>query len=265
VCVGRDDRSAGYNFGVEDLILESLPTSAGEFEPEVKHQLEPELPAAVPTETPGTPVYRGHPLADYVAKLQQAAEPGRADLLRAIGSFGADGAPAAGLVAGTLADSEEQVRAAAAWSLSQIGAPAAKSAPATVGALAKALSDPNPKVRSLAAVALEAMGPAAAAALPELVRGLNDPADYVRAKAADALGAMGPGERAAVRPLADRLLVKDEQMMVLGSVAAALGDIGPAALDALPVLEQTRGTVRLGYTVEAAILKIQGKPVPSWW
>jgi len=109
------------------------------------------------------------------------------------------------------------------------------------------------------------MGPAAAAALPELVRGLNDPVDYVRAKAADALGAMGPEARAAVRPLADKLLVKGEQIMVLRSVAAALGDIGPAARDALPILEQTRGTFRVSYTIEAAILKIQGKPVPSWW
>jgi hypothetical protein len=265
VCVGRDERSAGYNFGVEDLILERLPISAGEFEPEVKHQFEPKLPAAVPIEPPGTPVYRGHPLADYEAKLRQAAAPGRPELLRAIGSFGADGAPVAGLVAGMLADPDEQVRAAAAWSLSQIGAPAAKSAPAAVGALAKVLSDPNPKVRSLAAVALEAMGPAATAALPQLVRTLNDPADYVRAKAADALGAMGPEARPAVRPLADRLLVKDEQGMVLGSVAAALGDIGPDARDALPILERTRKSLQVGYTIEAAILKIQGKPVPSWW
>ena len=52
--------------------------------------------------------------------------------------------------------------------------------------------------------------------------------------------------------------------MVLGSVAA-LGDIGPDARDALPILEQTRKSLQVGYTIEAAILKIQGKPVPSWW
>jgi len=112
VCVGRDERSAGYNFGVEDLILERLPTSAGAFEPEVKHQLEPEPPATAPIEKPGTPVYRGDPLADYVQKLRQAAAPGLPDLLRAIGSFGADGAPASTLVTGMLADRDERVRAA---------------------------------------------------------------------------------------------------------------------------------------------------------
>jgi len=82
---------------------------------------------------------------------------------------------------------------------------------------------------------------------------------------AEALGAMGPAARGAVHPLAERLLVKDEQVMVLRSVAAALGNIGPDARDALPVLEQTRQTLRVSYTIEAAILKIEGKPVPTWW
>ena len=126
-------------------------------------------------------------------------------------------------------------------------------------------ADSNPRVRSLAAVALEAMGSAARAALPELVSALNDPMDYVRVPAADALGAMGPAARAAVSPLAERLRAKDEQVMVLRSVAAALGNIGPDAKDALPALRETLHQLRVSYTVEAAILKIEGKPVPTWW
>ena len=261
VCVGRDERAAGYNFGVEDLILEKLPPSAGEFEPEVERQLEPVLPKATPAPVPGTPVYRGRPLADYVEKLRQAPAAERADLVRAIGSFGEDGAAAASAMAGALADPDAQVRAAAAWALSQTGAPGA----AAVPALATALSDSSPRVRSLVAVALEAMGPAAVPALPELVRALSDPVDYVRVPVAEALGAMGPAARGAVHPLAQRLLVKDEQVMVLRSVAAALGNIGPDARDALPVLEQTRKTLRVSYTIEAAILKIEGKAIPTWW
>jgi HEAT repeat protein len=82
---------------------------------------------------------------------------------------------------------------------------------------------------------------------------------------ADALGAIGPAERAAVHPLADRLLAKDEQGLVLSSVASALGDIGPAAKDALPALQQAVETHRLGAAAQEAILKIEGKPVPTWW
>jgi len=181
--------------------------------------------------------------------------------LRAIGSFGEDGAPAANVMVVALADPDAQVRAAAAWALSQTGAPVA----AAVPALAKALSDSSPRVRSLAAIALEAMGPAAVPALPELVRALGDPVDYVRVPAATALGAMGTAARGAVHPLAERLLVRDEEVMVLRSVADALGDIGPDARDALPALEQTRKTLRVSYTIEAAILKIEGKSVPTWW
>jgi HEAT repeat protein len=261
VCVGRDERSAGYNFGVEDLILEKLPTSAGQFEPKVEHHLAPDLPEPTLAQAPGTPVYRRRPLADYVENLRQAPAAQRADVLRAMGSFGRDGAPAASAVAGALADPDAQVRGAAAWALSQIGAPGA----AAVPALGRALSDSSPRVRSLAAVALEAMGPSASPALPELVRALNDPVEYVRVPAADALGAMGPVAGGAARSLAERLLVKGEQVMVLRSVAAALGNIGPGAREALPALEETRKTLRVSYTIEAAILKIQGKPVPSWW
>jgi hypothetical protein len=261
VCVGRDERSAGYNFGVEDVILEKLPATAGEFESQVEHQLTPVLPEVGPAQAAGIPLYRGRPLAAYVAKLRQAPAAERAEVMRAIGSFGEDGAGEVSSVALTLTDPDPQVRMAAAWALSQIGAQAAAAAPA----LGQALADSNPRVRALAAVALEAMGPAAVPALPELVRALNDPVDYVRVPAADALGAMGPAARAAVSPLAERLRAKDEQVMVLRSLAAALGNIGPDAKDALPALRATLQQLRVSYTVEAAILKIEGKPVPTWW
>ena len=261
VCVGRDERSAGYNFGVEDVILEKLPAAAGEFEPQVEHQPVPVLPQALPAQAPGIPLYRGLPVIAYAAKLQQAPAAERAEVVRAIGAFGEDGVGEVSSIALMLTDHDPQVRTAAAWALCQMGPKGAVAVPA----LGHALSDSNPRVRSLAAVALEAMGPVAVPALPELVRALNDPVDYVRVPAADALGAMGPAARAAVSPLAGRLRVKDEQVMVLRSVAEALGNIGPDAKDALPALRQTLQQLRVSYTVEAAILKIEGKPVPTWW
>ena len=59
--------------------------------------------------------------------------------------------------------------------------------------------------------------------------------------------------------------MKDEEVMTLLSVATALGNIGPDAMEALPALEQTLKQLRVSYEVEAAILKIEGKPVPTWW
>jgi hypothetical protein len=261
VCVGRDEHSAGYDFGVEDVILEKLPTGAGEFESVKERQLVPVLPEATASQIPGTPIYRGRALAEYVEKLRQSPREERAEVVRAIGCFGEDGLTATSPVAEALADPDPQVRAAAAWALSQMAPKGASAIPD----LAKALSDATPRVRALAALALEAIGPAAAQTVPELVRTLNDPVDYVRVSAADALGSMGSAGRRAVQPLAERLLVKNEEVMVLRSVAGALGNIGPGAKEALPALRQTLKQLRVSYAVEAAILKIEGKPVPMWW
>jgi hypothetical protein len=260
-CVGRDPRSAGYNFGVEDVILERLPPSAGEFEKNVPHQLVPAIPDASPPEVAGTPLYRGQPLRAYRDDLRRATASERADVLRAIGSFGEDAAAAASEVAAALTDPDPQVRSAAAWALSQMGPKGASA----VTALARALSDSNPRVRSLAGVALASMGTAAASAVPQLIDALKDPVDYVRVPAADALGAIGPAAQAAVPALAQRLLARDEQVMVLRSAATALGKMGPAAREALPALQQVRKVSRASYAADAAILCIEGKPVPTWW
>jgi hypothetical protein len=261
VCVGKDNRSAGYNLGINDVVLERISASAGEREPETKPQLIPELPQATPAVLAGVAIYRGLPLSACRDKLKHATEPARPDVVRAIGAFGGDAAPAVSEVAAALNDPNSQVRSAAAWALSQIGPKGA----AAVPALAKALSDSSPRVQGLAAIALKEMGAIAAPAVPDLVGALSDPVAYVRAAAANALGAIGPAARAAVHPLAARLLAKDEQGLVLGSVATALGDIGPDAKDALPALQQALKMRRVGSAAQEAILKIEGKPVPTWW
>jgi hypothetical protein len=260
VCTGKDERSSGYNLGLNDVVLERVPASAGVPEGPRERQLTPEPPpASAAPEGPAT--YRGGTLAAYRDQLKNALEADRADAIRAIGSFGEDAAPAADDVTTALNDSKPEVRAAAAWALSQMGS----SASGAVPKLSVALSDSNPKVRALAAVALREMGAKAAPAVPGLTVCVNDQVDYVRAAAADALGAIGSDARTAVDTLAARLLVKNEQMMVLRSVAAALGEIGPGAKSALPALQQAAQVVRLGPTAQEAILKIEGKPVPTWW
>jgi hypothetical protein len=260
VCMGKDERSSGYNFGLTDVVLEKVSASAGVPEGPTEHRTTPEPPPASPAAPPGAIVYRGRTLAFYRDQLKNTPEAGRADALRAIGSFGKEAAPAAEDAASALTDVDPVVRAAAAWALSQIGPGAASSVPK----LGTALSDSNPRVRALAAVALREMGAKAAPAVTQLTACVNDPTDYVRAAAADALGAVGPEARPAVDTLAARLLLND-QMMVLRSAAAALGNIGPDAKSALPALRQAAQIVRLGPTAQEAILKIEGKPDPVWW
>jgi len=261
LCIGKDARSAGFDVGVNDLVLEKLAATAGVPEAETVPELAPDLPEAVPPGTVGLPVYRGLPLAAYRDKLQSASAAERPDVLRALGAFGEDALPAANEVAAALADSDAQVRSAAAWALGQMGG----IAHAAVPALAKTLSDPSPRVRGLAALALRDMGPEAAPAVPQLIRTLNDPASYVRASAASALGAVGPSASAAIQPLAERLLVNGEEGFVLSSIAYALGAMGPAARPALPALEQILKMNRQSASAREAILRIQGKPVPTWW
>jgi hypothetical protein len=258
VCVGKDERSAGYNLGINAAVLEKVPSNA---QPSAASPAMTETrPAAVPA---GTVVYRGRPLSYYAGQLKDASIPAatRADLVRAIGSFGPSAAPAIRVLATALADSDADVRAAAAWACSQVG----KSGVPAVPALAKALADASPRVRDLAAVALKNIGPGAVEAVPALILALDDPVDYVRFPVADAIGAIGPPASAAVPALIRRFQTKGEAGLVLNRVALALGAMGPLAKEALPVLQEAIATTRLGSAAREAILRIQGKPVPTWW
>jgi hypothetical protein len=251
VCMGRDPHSAGYNFGIEDLVLERVP------QPE---PLSPASEAQGPATAAGAIVYRGRPLSYYIARLKNSSPADRAGVLRAIGNFGLDGATAVTLLANALSDGSPDVRGAAAGALAEVGSPGATAVPG----LAKLLADSAPRVRSVAAVALKNMGTASAPALPQLVAALDDPVDYVRAAAADALGAIGPSARAAVPPLIQRLAAQHESNFVFDSVIYALGDIGPDAAAAIPALKEMARRPRLAYPAEEAILEIEGKPVPTY-
>ena len=205
------------------------------------------------------PTYRGKPLSFYLSEAQTANL--RADALRSVGSFGADALLTLPQLIAGLQDSDMQVRMAAAWAISQL-APATNAA--TVKALEQALSDPAPRVRSMAAVALRQTGPGAADAVPQLIASLNDPVAFVRAPAADALGAIGPAAKEAVGPLARRLTARDEQVFVLRSISYALGNIGPDARLALPALEEAQKIIRVSYAAQCAILQIKGLPLPTY-
>jgi len=251
-CNGKDPRSAGYNFGIQEVDLERVlqaPASPTE-----------EASAPKAGVSSDTAIYRGRALSFYVERLKSAVGNDRPDLLRAIGSFGASAAPAVEPLMAALSDGDPETRGAAANALAQIGPPAVRSVPE----LAKLLADSAPRVRCQAALALQSIGPKSSGAVRELTRALSDSVPYVRASAADALGAIGPGSRAAVSALIERLKTDPGPNYVFDSAIYALGNIGPDAKEALPTLEEISHRVRLTAPAHEAILQIEGKPVPMY-
>ena len=244
ICVGKDSRSSGFNFGLNDVVLERVPEPGPE----------PAPGSIITAHAPPTAaLYRHLPLAAYLQALPHATAKSRPEILRAIGSFGPGARSGIGELAQAIGDPESDARIAAAWALSQMEAAGA----GAVGALKSALADRDARVRSLSAVALRSIGSKAVDAVPELTRALNDPEPFVRAPAADALGSIGPGAKAAVPALAV-VLSKADQAYVWRSAAAALGNIGPEAAVALPALQHALTMHRVTYTAQEAILKIKG-------
>jgi HEAT repeat protein len=252
VCMGKDPHSAGYNFGIQEVVLERIPPD--------EQPAAPASDAKSPAVAAGSVVYRGKPLSYYITQLKNSSAEDRAGALRAIGNFGPDAATAATLLTRALSDESPEVRAAAAGALAQVGSPAA----AAVPVLAKLLADSTPRVRSVAAVALKDMRAASVPALPQLLAALDDPVDYVRAAVADAIGAIGPAARTAVPALIKRLAAQHDSNFVFDSVIYALGDIGPDAAAAIPALKEMARRPRLAYPAQEAILQIEAKPVPTY-
>lgn len=256
VCTGKDPRSAGYNFGIQEVDLERVPPRLAAADDETRFRKAPGQGNA----PPNAPVYRRQPLAFYAARLNSAETGERANLLRAIGSFGADAASATEFLVALLSDADAEIRGAAANALAQIGPGAAKS----VSELRKLLSDSSARARCQATLALKSIGAKSAAAVPELARALSDPVPYVRAGAADALGAIGPESRSAVPALVERLKTDPGPNYVFDSAIYALGNIGPDARPAISALEEISHRPRLTAPAREAILQIQGMPVPMY-
>jgi HEAT repeat protein len=126
--------------------------------------------------------------------------------------------------------------------------------------LVEMLKGPDPRLRSLAASTIWAMGAKGRAAAPALGELLGDPDAQMRTSAAMALENMGPDAREAIPALVKALSDRDNR--VRQASVKALGAIGPAATPAIPVL--TRALKKGGWPeAEEAILKIRGKPYDS--
>ncbi len=123
----------------------------------------------------------------------------------------------------------------------------------------RALDDPDPVVRGLAALKLRDAGPAAYPALGQLIARLKDPDENVRLMSADAIARQGKSAVHAVPALMAACEVPGEHVHVLRSAAGALGAIGPDAAPALPVLRKLESIPRVRWAARAAIRQIEGR------
>lgn len=164
---------------------------------------------------------------ELVAALNDRDPEIRAASAWALGALGDAPAPTVPALAGALRDEQEAVRTAAAEALGSLGARSRSAA----SALFAALDDPRANVRAAAARALARLE-LTAESIPSLAKALGSPDAYVRAFGAWSLGNLGPAAREAVPALVEALGPDDTATVV----AAALARIGPAAAEAVPAL-----------------------------
>jgi hypothetical protein len=181
-----------------------------------------------------------------------ASSDDRADAIRRVGSRDASAADLKSLIDALSAPGEE-VREAAAWSLTQAGTAAAPAVPA----LTRAMGDADPIVRGLAALALRDAGSTAAApALDTLIAHLSDADENVRMMSAQAIAIHGPRAAPAIAALIAIAQTPGQHPHVLRSVADALGVIGAAAREALPALRELQKIPRVRWAADLAIKRI---------
>jgi HEAT repeat protein len=128
-----------------------------------------------------------------------------------------------------LADSDNEVRRAAAKDLAELGT----EAKAAVPALRKSLRDRDLFVRRFSAEALSKIGPDARDAVPELALALNDDRSEVSRAAVEALAAIGAPS---IDALKGALRDPAKPAEVRRKAAVALGQIGLQARGAVGVL-----------------------------
>jgi HEAT repeat protein len=139
-----------------------------------------------------------------------------------------EGAEVRDLVA-KLSNKDSEVRRQAARELGEMGAEAKDA----VGALRKAMRDPDLFVRRFSAEALGNIGVEAKAAVPELALALNDEKKEVALAAVESLGKLGP---ASIAALTSAIKDTNKDPLIRKKAALGLGKIGLQARSAVPAL-----------------------------
>jgi len=271
-CIGKADASSGFNIGIDNFIVARIADAArierragakGRWKVAPLSAEQRDGQRVAGTE----PSYRGTPLADFVARLQERDRGSRAAAARAIGQFGAAAAPAVDQLTRLLQDTDSEVRQASAESLALLGPLAAEAVPA----LAPLLQDRDPRTRVIAALALREIGVAARPALPQMIAALADEDLVVRMTVALAIGRLGNEAVTAVDALMTAGNERPDDWISVPlrdmrrAVCWALGEIGPGARHALPLMREWTRFYRVRWVSEAAIAKIEGRPAPATW
>jgi HEAT repeat protein len=182
----------------------------------------------------------------------------RSRALEALEQIGPRGAIASGDLIRIIKDPHEEgiIRRGAVSVLGGIGT----ASPDAVPAIVEAVHDGNALVRAGAAMALGKIGPVAPDVVPALVEALRDGNADVRLQAVIALKPVGPGAAIATAGLVRILRDPHERSNTRTWAAVALGNIGPAAREAVPALLSVRDERELTPEVENALKKIQAPP-----
>jgi HEAT repeat protein len=231
--------------------------------------------------TPGSPVYiadwavskdqhGGHSTAYWREALQSPDGNVRHQAIFALGAIG----PKAGVAVPALAvilveDADVKVRSEAALALSKMDPASA----AAVPALARALQDEGPVVRLYAALALFRLRAQARPAVPALIKALKDGANKtfinsfsmtVGEMMVCALGRASAGTAEGVPALMEALQSADRNAMRVAA-ARALGEIGPEAHPAAPLLEVMLRDQhpQIKEAAQEALRKIKAGPAPD--
>ncbi|HET6424829.1 MAG TPA: HEAT repeat domain-containing protein [Planctomycetaceae bacterium] len=189
---------------------------------------------------------------------QDRESPARPAAIFALGKIGDKSALK--LITNAVEDKNVTVRLASAWALLQLDPKNPDYIAIAVPRLAVGLERPDPRVRKLAAETLASLGPAAAAAVPALTKRVGEDEDpVVRMNCALAIGQMGEASRTAV-PALVKLLESDPAGR--RAVLFALGNLGPVATEALPVLrrEALQGPLFDRTLAAWAALKVKANP-----
>jgi HEAT repeat protein len=237
----------------------------------------------------GEPFYRDRSASAWRRDLAQPDANARSKTTDELAEGKADAVPVLAAILGSGGDAEARWRAADA--LGRLGADARGAGPELI----RALDDPDPHVKTIAAQTLEKLAPhvpeavsalikafprveairavcrygeKAAEAVPPLVGLLKNSDPPVRWNAARALGKLQETAKSAIPDLVAAMGDPDKD--VREHAAEALGDIGPAAADSVPALvkvladpepmvrrDAVRALGQMGPAAKAALAAVQ--------